>query len=814
MSDGKENNMEPIRILHVLGTLNLGGAESRIMDLYRNTDRDKVQFDFLIHSNEPQHYEEEVRALGGRIYRLPRFRGYNYISYRKAICDFFASHQEFKAVHGHMTSTASIYLPIAKKKGIPMTIAHARSAGVDPGWKGRLTLWLRRRLAEQTDYCFTCSSPAGEAVFGKKAMDGGRVQIIPNAIEAKKYQFNPEIREKLRKELKIEDKLVIGHVGRFSFMKNHKFLLEVFAELEKREKNIVLLLLGEGEGMDEIRTLAGRKEVEDKVIFLGNRKNVQDYYQAMDYFVFPSIFEGLPGTVVEAQAAGLPCLISDTITKEVILTPLVKNLSLKKTAEEWAEILWTDLEKRRKDEPSLNSCLEQRRLEEKEQIQRKIREAGFDAAAQAKEMTSFYETAQKKRLLLMVPMLHQGGFERVCVLTARLLQKDFQVFICVFDLSNLAYDIDGIPVFHLELGVKKGKLGKVLNVFKRCRKVAELKKRLDIDVTYSFGPTANLINVLSQKKMRLIKKVTGAFAKDQKDRERKGQVWCGIRSYMDLDSSNHRTLQLFTKGADRIVSCSKVIEEELKEKYGCQDIVTLYNPYDKESIFRQSEEIAEDFPWSVNAKRCEENLTKENIMEEDPIDQLEDETEGLIITSMGREDDIKGFWHLIKSFFLVEQKEKEARLMIIGDGEFLEYKKLVKELGIEDKVWFTGLKKNPYPYLKQAGVYVLTSYHEGFPNALVEAMILGIPVISTDCKTGPREILEDQYGILIPNMCPEKNLDPGLIEEEEKQLADHILRLWKDKTEYTRYAKMAVKRSGDFSFEAYRQQFCRMMEGR
>lgn len=777
----KENRMAPIRILHVLGTLNLGGAESRIMDLYRAIDRSRIQFDFLIHSDGPQHYEEEVKQLGGRIYRLPKFRAYNYFTYKKAAERFFREHPEIQAVQGHMTSTASIYLPAAKKMGVPMIIAHARSAGVDTGFKGKLTLFLRRNLAEKTDYCFTCSALAGEAVFGKKAMEEGRVRIIPNAIEVGKYQFSSEIRGKIRKELQIEDQLVIGHVGRFSFMKNHKFLLEIFEEIIKKQKNSILLLLGEGECMEEIRSLAREKKLESQVIFLGNKRNVQDYYQAMDVFVFPSIFEGLPGTVMEAQAAGLPCFVSENITNEVMVTPLARSLSLEKSAAVWAGEILDIFEKNTVEGKNRENTLYT------------LQEAGFDVSTQAEEMAAFYETSKKKKLLLLVPMLHQGGFERVCVLTARILQKDFQVFICVFDLTDLAYDIQGIPVFHLDLGVKKGKLGKVLNVIQRSREVSRLKKRLGIDITYSFGPTANLINVLSQEKATLIRRIAGKQEESpgKKSRNTTGLVWCGIRSYMDLDPSNHRMLQLFTRGADKIVSCSKVIEEELKENYKCRDIVTLYNPYDKESILRQSKEEAKELWQEIIDEKAEKKF---------------------IIASMGREDDIKGFWHLIKAFSLAAREENKARLMIIGDGEFTEYKKLAKELGIEEKVLFTGLKKNPYPYLKQADLYVLTSYHEGFPNALVEAMTLKIPVISTDCKTGPREILEEKYGILINNMSPEKNLDPAVLEKEEEQLAELILQLWKDKERYQHYADMAEKRSEDFSFEAYRKQFCVMME--
>ena len=769
MKERKSMGKEPIRILHVLGTLNLGGAESRVMDCYRNMDRSKVQFDFLIHAGKEQHYEEEVKKLGGRIYRIPRFKAYNYFSYKKEVKKFFRQHSDFHAVHGHMTSTAAIYLPIAKKQGIPMTIAHARSAGVDQGIKGKLTLFFRRNLEKKTDYCFTCSALAGEAVFGKEAMDSGRVQILPNAIEASNYTFRKEVREKIRKELGIEDQFIIGHVGRFSFMKNHKFLLEVFHEFEKKHSNSILLLLGQGECMEEIRRLAKEKQLENKVIFTGNKRNVSDYYQAMDCFIFPSVFEGLPGTVVEAQSAGLPCIISDSITEEVLLTPLAESLSLKKTAEEWAE----------KTEEARNLFLqknyEEQRLEKSINALRAIQSAGFDVTTQAEKMTEFYYTSEKKRLLLMVPMLHQGGFERVCVLTARLLAPYYQVFLCVFDLKDLAFDIEGLPVFHLNLGVRPGKIGKIWNVLRRSLKVRELKKRREIDVTYSFGPTANLVNVLSGK----VKK-SGKGSESSK-------VWCGIRSYMDLSTSSNKMLKLFIKGSDKIISCSKAIEEELREKYGCQRVETLYNPYDSNSIMQQSCRKVSDLCWEKG--------------------------EYFTLVSMGREDDIKGFWHLIKAFFLVSQKEERARLLIIGDGEFQEYKKLAEELGVGEKVVFTGLKKNPYPYLALGDIYVLTSYHEGFPNALVEAMTLGIPVIATDCKTGPAEIIsKKEYGVLIPNMSPDKNLNADVIEEEEVILANKILEMWKEQEGYCHYKKNACKRAGDFSFQAYRDQFTKMLE--
>ena len=373
----------PIHVLHVLGNTQLGGAESRVMDLYRHLDRSKVQFDFLVHTDQEGHFDQEITGLGGRIYRVPRFRLYNYFSYRRAVKDFFAAHHDFCAVQGHITSTAAIYLPIAKKSGIPVTIAHARSAGVDKGIKGKVTRWMRRRLSRKTDYMFTCSQLAGISVFGEKAVREGRTIFIPNAIDCGLFSYDQELRNKVREELGISGKYVIGHVGRFHYAKNHEYLLKVFARLcqrsKQKERDYVLILLGEGAGMEPAHALARELGVADKVFFLGNHGDVYRYYQAMDYFVYPSRFEGLPGTVVEAQSAGLRCLMSDSICQEVMVTELVKAMSIEEDPDQWASYIENTADYSRRS------------------YAQEMRQAGFDVEAQARIMTDFYETGVWKR---------------------------------------------------------------------------------------------------------------------------------------------------------------------------------------------------------------------------------------------------------------------------------------------------------------------------------------------------------------------------------------------------------------------------------
>ncbi|MBQ8877336.1 MAG: glycosyltransferase family 1 protein [Lachnospiraceae bacterium] len=368
---------QPIRILHVFGGMNLGGAESRIMDLYRHIDRGRVQFDFLVHTAQEGYFDKEIKELGGRIYRVPRFRLYNYFAYRKACKKFFEKNHDFKAIQGHMTSTAGIYLPLAKKAGIPITIAHARSAGVDKGAKGIVTRWLRRNLDKKADYLFTCSRLAGISVFGKKAVENNRTVFIPNAINCSAFVYDEGKRQCMRKVLGLEGKYVIGHVGRFHYAKNHEYLIRIFAKLsEKGKKDYRLLLAGEGDGMTDAKKLTKELQIEDKVIFAGNKANVYDYYQAMDYFVYPSRYEGLPGTVVEAQTAGLRCLMSDTICEEVAVTELVTTMSIEENPDVWADfILQTEDYER-------SSHLEE------------MQQAGFDVNSQSGVMINFYESGK------------------------------------------------------------------------------------------------------------------------------------------------------------------------------------------------------------------------------------------------------------------------------------------------------------------------------------------------------------------------------------------------------------------------------------
>lgn len=361
---------DPIRVLHVIGSMNRGGAEAMIMNLYRNIDRTRVQFDFVENTTDRAAFDDEIEALGGRIFRCPHYNGKNHFAYVRWWRDFFSAHPgQFAAVHGHLGSTAAIYLAIAKKHGI-YTIAHSHSAGAG-SLMYRAFAYPTRYVA---DHFFACSADAGISRYGKKVgSDPNKCQVFNNAIDTRKFVYQPETRRRIRGLLRIpETTLVIGHVGRLTAAKNHLFLLDVFTQIRKRHPDAVLLLVGDGELRSRIEDAVAEKHLEDAVIMTGVQPNVWDYYQAMDVFVFPSVFEGLPVAMVEAQTAGLPCCISTNVAQEAAITDLVEFIPLEIGAGNWAAHVLQRANAPRRD------------------MGRIMEQAGFDVSATSKWLENFY----------------------------------------------------------------------------------------------------------------------------------------------------------------------------------------------------------------------------------------------------------------------------------------------------------------------------------------------------------------------------------------------------------------------------------------
>ena len=330
---------KPIRVLHVIGIMNRGGAETMIMNLYRHIDRSKVQFDFVENSSEPAVFDEEILSLGGRIFRCPHYNGKNHFTYVKWWNDFFKAHpKEYPIVHGHLGSTASIYLSVAKKYGA-YAIAHSHSSGTDHSLHANLYQIMSYNTRNVADYFFACSEAAGKERFGSKVVSGDHYAVLNNAIDVNRFSYNPSVRNAVRDELGIgQIQLVVGHIGRYTKEKNHEFILKIFSELKKMDSNARLLMVGDGTLRTHIMQMAEQASLSSDVIFTGVRSDVERLVQAMDVFVLPSLYEGLPVTMVEAQTAGLPCIISDKVPSECILTEgLVDIMTLSASPEAWAE---------------------------------------------------------------------------------------------------------------------------------------------------------------------------------------------------------------------------------------------------------------------------------------------------------------------------------------------------------------------------------------------------------------------------------------------------------------------------------------------
>lgn len=343
-----EIKQKPLRILQVFARMDRGGAETMIMELYRNIDRSKIQFDFVVHTKDKCAFDEEIIGLGGKLYRVPKYTGINHSKYKKVWNSLFSTYPEYKIIHAHVRSTASIFLKIAKRYGLT-TIAHSHSTSNGYGIGASIKNALQKNLLSYSDFLLAASEEAGKWLFGSEAIKEDNFFVLNNAINTEKFIFNKEIREEVRKKMKIDTKTVIGHVGNFKKEKNHKFLIDIFKEYHTINPNSILMLVGEGNLEDTIKNKVKDYGLLDSVLFLGSRSNVNELMQAMDVFVFPSLFEGLGIVAIEAQAAGLPTLVSDTLPIEVKVTDIIDFISLNASFKEWENAIFKKTNYRRED---------------------------------------------------------------------------------------------------------------------------------------------------------------------------------------------------------------------------------------------------------------------------------------------------------------------------------------------------------------------------------------------------------------------------------------------------------------------------------
>ncbi len=370
---------KPVKVLVIMSQLNRGGMENRLMDILRKNDFDKIQMDIYTYHLEPGVFDEEAKKLGSVIYYNKTLTIKNMFQYVYYFRDFLLEHPEYQIVHAYQDAWCSVFCKGAKLAGVPVRIAHSRTAISTITLKNICKNIIKYPCRKSATHFFAVSDKAGEWLFGKKKMASGQVQIWKNAIDCEKFRFNLDVRQKMREEIGISDgEVTIMHVGNFTLPKNHPFIIDVFEEYQKRNARSILVLVGSDtpveHNMEHIKQIVNEKGLQKKVIFLGTRKDIPELLQAADVFLFPSLFEGFPGGVLEAQAAGLPCIISDRITKEVMLLDSTKMYSLETPITEWAKEI---------EQLSL--------LERKDEYQ-SIVDQGFDSTQLVEELTDWYLT--------------------------------------------------------------------------------------------------------------------------------------------------------------------------------------------------------------------------------------------------------------------------------------------------------------------------------------------------------------------------------------------------------------------------------------
>lgn len=362
-----------IRILQSVSNMDRAGIETMLMNYYRHIDRTKVQFDFIVNKPKPGSYDDEIRNMGGRIFLSPGLSPLRYPQYLQFVKEIVKQDDRIKIVHAHNEAMGFYALSGAKKAGVKVRIAHAHNTQIIRDYKWPLKMVCKQFLPLVATDLWGCGRDAGIYYFGKKRWEERGI-TIRNAIDTARFAYDMSVRSQMRKKYGLDGKTVLGHVGRFNVQKNHDRLLDIFVSYLKRDANAVLLLIGEGELEGAIREKVQKLGLTDKVIFAGLQKNVNEWYQMMDVFVLPSLFEGLPVVGVEAQAAGLPCVFSDRVTDEVALSQHVVRIPLEKTDEEWAEAMERLLQN----------------MSDRQYGETLVKQAGYDIFIEAERLQNLY----------------------------------------------------------------------------------------------------------------------------------------------------------------------------------------------------------------------------------------------------------------------------------------------------------------------------------------------------------------------------------------------------------------------------------------
>lgn len=662
----------PIRVAQIIGKWLGGGVESVVMNYYRNIDRNKIQFDFICDNDSTNIPYAEIESLGGKVILIPPYQ--KVIKYHKELKRVLKE-GNYKIVHSHINTLSVFSLFAAKCAGVPVRIAHSHSTTNKKEKNKNLMKQLLRPFSKvfATDY-MCCSELAGRWLFGDKEYDKGNVYLLNNAIDLDKFKYDEVVRREKRKELNIDDDtLVIGHVGRFVEQKNHRFLIDIFNEVHKQNEKSILLLVGQGPLMEEIKEKVKSLGIEDSVKFLEQRNDVSELYQAFDVFCLPSLYEGLPVVGVEAQATGLLCLFSDDMTKETKILESTKFLSLEQNAKEWTEILLKSIEDFKRKDTTIEFF-----------------NNGFDIKKEVEKIEKYYSNKAIPTIIHVVNSKIFSGLESVAcdIITSNLKEKYRFVYVTqkgpiveTLTEKNIDYEI-----------IKKLNIKEMKRVIKKYHPM----------IIHAHDFTASVVCSTVKRDIPLIEHLHN------------DSPW------LKKISINSMAFLYAGLRADKILTVSESIENEyifskfIKNKIKCID-----NPISREKILSKVKEFDYDKIYDIC---CVARITEQK----NPYRFLE------ILSEIKKEKiNIKAVW--------------------VGDGELkLDVLKKVDELELNNNIDFVGFQKNPYSYMIQSKIFMLTSDWEGYGLVAFEALTLGLPCVVSNVGGLPK-IVDNECGKLCRN---------------------------------------------------------------
>ncbi|MBP3596064.1 MAG: glycosyltransferase [Clostridia bacterium] len=719
-----------MRIAQIMGEMNSGGVESCIMNYYRNIDKSKIQFDFIVNSNSKIPQKNEIEKLGGRIFVVPGYK--NIFKYMKSMFKILKENK-YDIVHSNVNSLSVFPLFIAKKAGVKIRIAHNHSTSNKKEWgKNIIKNILKLFSKKYATHYFACSNHAAEWLFGKKLVNDGKVTVIKNAIDLNKFKYNELVRKELRENLKIENKFVIGNVGRFQEQKNHEFLIDIFNEVYKINKNAILLLIGEGPLKAKIHEKVNNLNLNEVVYFLGVKENVSEYFQAMDLFLFPSLYEGLGMVAVEAQCSNLPVICSTAVPENVKLSNNIEFLDLSEDKKIWRDTILKKYEIR-KDNTKVLFDAGYNVKNAVDNLQMKY----FELLNGKKKKYAFISSG-----FLPIPAVNGGAVESLvdCLIDENEKEKEVE-FTVISDYDKFAKIKSENYFFTKFVYVENNKLIKIIdyivyNFMKYIMHKSDMHKyRFIFKRLYFLNYASKILKKENFDKIILENHQTQYLALKLRNNYKKydGKYYYHCHNIFE----NFKCCDKIIKKTNKFLCVSEFIANDLKNKIDEKNVTVEvlkncidFDIFDKELSVEEKALLMEKF-------------------------QIEDDDNVIIYT--GRIIPEKGILELIESLKYVEEKYK-LKLLVVGGAiskikvktEFENKLNMIMK-DYNNKIIMTGYidNKELYKYYKLSNIAVLPSiWEEPAGLTMLEAIACDIPLITTK-SGGIPEYIDKEYSIIL-----------------------------------------------------------------